>query len=153
MTVLEDGTAHALGIWGPDDVVGLPLSTIEPYELECLSAVEATSVPTHLWQVDSSALIMHNQRLEELMLIRSYRKVDLMMLKLFSWLASRFGRDVDTGQLIDLRLTHQDIAEILGTTRVTVTRILSQLEQQGLIQRLRLHRIVLKEYETWHYEI
>ena len=57
------------------------------------------------------------------------------------------------GRLIDLRLTHQDLAELLGTTRVTVTRSLIQLEQQGLIQRLSLQRIVLQSTDCWHYEI
>jgi CRP-like cAMP-binding protein len=42
---------------------------------------------------------------------------------------------------------------MLNSTRVTITRILTQLEEQGLISRLPLHRIVLKEEELWHYEI
>jgi len=41
----------------------------------------------------------------------------------------------------------------LGATRVTVTRTLNQLEQQGLIERLPLQRIILREEEVWHYEI
>ncbi len=76
-----------------------------------------------------------------------------MLVKLLEWLATRFGRTVRQGNLIDLRLTHQDLAELVGTTRVTLTRILGQLEQQGLIERLSLHRIVLKEDEVWHYAI
>ncbi|QYO68646.1 helix-turn-helix domain-containing protein [Leptolyngbya sp. 7M] len=47
----------------------------------------------------------------------------------------------------------QDLSELLGTTRVTVTRALIQLEQQGFIQRLSLQRIVLQQAEYWHYEI
>lgn len=68
-------------------------------------------------------------------------------------LLKKIGREVETGHLIDLRLTHQDIAEMLGTTRVTITRTLSQFEQQGLIHRPPLRRIVLKEDDLWHYEI
>jgi len=76
-----------------------------------------------------------------------------MVLTLLSWLAKKFGREVETGQLIDRRLTHQNFAGMLGTTRVTITRTLSQFEQQGLIHRLPLRRIVLKESDFWHYEI
>lgn len=76
-----------------------------------------------------------------------------MLVKLLTLLSQKFGREVEQGLLIDLRLTHQDIAELLGSTRVTVTRILRQLEQQGLIQRFLLHRILLREEEVWHYEI
>jgi CRP-like cAMP-binding protein len=52
-----------------------------------------------------------------------------------------------------MRLTHEDLAEMLGSTRVTITRILGQFEQEGLIARLSLHRIVLREEEIWYYEI
>jgi CRP-like cAMP-binding protein len=75
------------------------------------------------------------------------------MIRLLFWLSRRFGEDKAQGQLIDLRLTHQDLAEFLGTTRVTVTRTLGQLEEQGLTQRLPLGRIILKESELWFYEI
>lgn len=87
------------------------------------------------------------------MLIRSYKRIDIMLLKLLNWLANRFGQDANQGRLIDLRLTHQDLSELLGTTRVTVTRALDQLEQQGFIQRLSLQRIVLQQAEYWHHEI
>jgi CRP-like cAMP-binding protein len=73
---------------------------------------------------------------------------------LLSWLAKKFGQEVAQGQLIDLRLTHQEIAEIMGTTRVTVTRLLKELETQGIIQRLPRKFIVLHEKQPfWHYEI
>ena len=50
----------------------------------------------------------------------------MMLFKFLEWLDKRFGEDVENGRLLNLRLTHQDIAETLGTTRVTVTRILNQ---------------------------
>lgn len=87
------------------------------------------------------------------MIVRGYKTVDIMLIKLLAWLSKRFGREVEQGRLIDMRLTHEDIADLLGSTRVTITRILKQLEEDGLIHRLRLHRIVLREEEVWHYEI
>ncbi|MFN9176098.1 MAG: helix-turn-helix domain-containing protein, partial [Synechocystis sp.] len=86
-------------------------------------------------------------------LIRNYKTTDIMLIKLFTWLSRKNGKKTPNGQLIDIRLTHQDIAEILGITRVTVTRSLLQLEKQGLIERNPLHRFILKEEEIWHYEI
>lgn len=64
------------------------------------------------------------------------------VLELLTWLAQRFGRPIEQGTLIDLPLTHQQLAETISTTRVTVTRLLEQLEQAGLIWRIR-RRIVL----------
>lgn len=148
MTYLDDGTIVTLGIWGAGDIVGSALSTIEPHIIECLSAVEAVALPLDRQNKMVEALAAHVEQAEELMVIRSYRTVDSMLLKLLGWLAKRFGRTVDNGQLIDLRLTNQDVAEILCSTRVTVSRVLTQFEDQGMIQRLPLHRIVLCNQET-----
>ncbi len=153
LTWLEDATVVTTGLYGPGDVVGQALSTVDPYQIECMTPVEAILLNLETDQIPSEWLLTHLQQAEDLIIIRSYRRVETMLVKLLGWLAKRFGRDIETGNLIDLRLTHQDLAELMGTTRVTVTRILGQLEEQGLIERLPLHRIVLKEYELWHYEI
>jgi CRP-like cAMP-binding protein len=153
LTWLDDGTTVGLGVWGPGGVVGKSLSTIEPYQIECLTKVEATPFPVAQLHSTPTLLLEHRQQLEELMVIRSNRRVDTMLLRLLNWLAKSFGQTVHNGELIDLRLTHQDLAELLGTTRVTVTRTLNQLEQQNLIQRLSLQRIVVQKDEVWHYEI
>ncbi|NJN88199.1 MAG: Crp/Fnr family transcriptional regulator [Leptolyngbyaceae cyanobacterium SL_7_1] len=153
VSYLEDGTAIVLGIWGAGDVVGQSLSAIRPYHIESLTSVEASSEAATLHEKSTELLLTHLRRSEELMIIRSYKRIDIMLLKLLNWLAHRFGQTTQKGCLIDLRLTHQDLSELLGTTRVTVTRVLSQLEQQGLIQRLTLQRILLQETELWHYEI
>ncbi|HEY9861606.1 MAG TPA: Crp/Fnr family transcriptional regulator, partial [Candidatus Obscuribacterales bacterium] len=128
---LEDGTVVTLGLWGAGEIVGKALAQIDPYQLECLTKVKATRLQTENWQQTQSALLAHIQQAGELTLIRSHRRVDIMLLKLLNWLGKKFGRQVEQGQLIDLRLTHQDIAEMLGSTRVTITRTLNQLEQQG----------------------
>ncbi|MEC9028805.1 MAG: helix-turn-helix domain-containing protein, partial [Cyanobacteriota bacterium] len=38
------------------------------------------------------------------------------------------------GITIDLRLSHQSIAEAIGSTRVTITRLLGDLRNSGLVQ-------------------
>lgn len=153
LTHLETGCALTTGIWGAGAVVGNAFSIVRPYQIECLTAVQA--VPLRLDELvnPSEMLLQHLHQSEELMLIRSHKRIDAMLLQLLNWLGRRFGQDVHMGRLIDLRLTHQDLAELLGTTRVTVTRSLIQLEQQGLIQRLSLQRIVLQSTDCWHYEI
>jgi CRP-like cAMP-binding protein len=153
LTWLEDGTTVVLGIWGTGEIVGKPLANSDIYQIECLSKVEATLVPIADLPDFSTLLLEHVNQLEALAQIRSYKRIDLMLLKFLNWLGQRFGKDVSQGRLIDLRLTHLDIAEALGTTRVTITRILNQFEQQGIIEYLPLKRIVLHEVDVWHYEI
>jgi len=43
-------------------------------------------------------------------------------------------RRVENGVLIDLPLTRQDLADMAGTTHYTVSRILSQWEQENMIE-------------------
>jgi CRP-like cAMP-binding protein len=152
-TYLEDGTTVALGLWGSGDVVGGYLSRMNPYQMQCLTKVEATVLPVTEWNELTETLLNHIQQAEELMVIRSHKKVETMLIKLLAWLSHKFGSEVEQGRLIDMRLTHEDLAELIGSTRVTITRILGQFEQEGLIDRLSLNRIVVREEDIWYYEI
>ena len=49
-------------------------------------------------------------------------------------LAKDFGEPCEAGLRLNLRLTHQEIASALSTTRVTVTRVLGQLRDEGWLQ-------------------
>nr|WP_242041824.1 helix-turn-helix domain-containing protein [Alkalinema sp. FACHB-956] len=75
------------------------------------------------------------------------------LVRLLVWLSDRFGEESSLGAVINFRLTHQDIADLLGTTRVTVTRLLNQLEKQGTIERPSIRKIILKEIDCWYYQI
>ncbi len=154
LTWFEDGTTVTLGLWGAGDVVGRVLSKEDPYQIECLTPVEATVLPLDRWHQVNEALILHIQQFQEFVKILHRRSVDAALLELLTWLAKKFGHEVEQGQLIELGLTHQELAEILGTTRVTVTRLLNEFEKQGIIERLPRKFIVLHEKEPlWHYEI
>lgn len=154
LTWFEDGTNITLGLWGTGDVVGRALSKAEPYQIECLTPVEATKLPVDEWHQVNKAIISHIQQIQEFLEILHSRSVDASLWRLLTWLANKFGHQVEQGQLIELRLTHQEIAEIVGTTRVTVTRILREFEERGIIERLPRKLIVLREKQPfWHYEI
>lgn len=126
ITWLQDGTVVALGLWGAGDVIDRTLAS-ESVQIECLTKVEAILLTE--WQQEPAVLLAYIRQLEALAAIRSHKKVDAMLLQLLNWLADKFGREVEAGRLINLRLTHQDIAELLGTTRVTITRTLSEFDQ------------------------
>lgn len=142
ITWSEAGNLNVLGYWGPEDVVGQPLSRLTPYLMECLTSVEVGLVPAHLWYLVLDAIILHTQQTEELLHILHHERIPIRLLQLLGWLVQKFGTEVDQGQLIDLRLTHEEIAEVLSTTRVTVTKLLKQFEQEGRIRRSRHHVIL-----------
>ena len=143
LTWSEEGYLAVLGYWGVGDVVGQALSTIQPYQIQCLSSVQASYIPAPEWKQALDGIVRHVQQTEELLyIIRQVSTYD-RLLQLLNWLARKFAYKVEQGLLIDVRLTHQEISEILGTTRVTVTRLLSVFEQEGIIHRPRRHYIVL----------
>jgi CRP-like cAMP-binding protein len=154
LTMREDGTYVTLGLWGIGDVVSPALSKADPFHIECLTLGEASLLPLNQHDRVNEALIRQIQQLQEFIEILHARPVDMSLLRLLGWLAKKFGRQVDGGQAIDLRLTHQEIAEILGITRVTVTRLLKEFEEQGAIARLPRQYIVLCDRDPfWYYQI
>jgi CRP-like cAMP-binding protein len=146
LTWHEEGTAVTLGYWGTGDVVGQPLSQIHPYQIECLTGVEAACIPSHQWNWLSDAVRHYVQQTEELLYIIRSERTQQRLLKILIWLAQKFGRKVQQGQLIELRLTHQELAEVTGATRVTVTRLLNQFEKEGIISRTHRHTIILRSH-------
>jgi CRP-like cAMP-binding protein len=135
LTWNEEGTFTTLGYWGLGDVVGYPLSKIQPYQIECLTSVEATIILPHLWNEETNALLCHIQQAEELLSILHQKPTSLRLWQFLLWLSEKFGRDLEKGRLIDLNITHQDISEVLNTTRVTVTRLLQKFAAEGKILR------------------
>jgi CRP-like cAMP-binding protein len=134
VTCLEDGSVSTLGFWGAGDVVGKSLFRAQNYQLECLSVVMAS--PLQAERCSDLVMLAHIHQLEELLLIRSCKRIEETLLKLLTWLAQRFGDRQEAGLVVKVLLTHQDLAETLNTTRVTITRCMGQLERQGLIHHL-----------------
>lgn len=78
-------------------------------------------------------------RLRELATQRVERRLAGALLRL----AAQTGRKVEEGVLIGIALSRQDLAEMTGTTLYTVSRILSQWEEQGLIRSGR-ERVIIR---------
>jgi len=144
LTWNEEGAMITLGYWGAGDVVGQPLSGVYPFQIDCLTSVEATSIPYQQWHQVLDGIMAHSRQSEELFSIVRSERVYNRLDKLLIWLGNKFGRTVSQGILIDLRLTHQNLAELIGTTRVTVTKLLKVLEAEGKILRQQRHYIVLR---------
>lgn len=143
LTWSEEGTYVTLGYWGIGDLIGYPLSKVQPYQIECLTSVEVSVVPPHHWPLYTNALISHIQHSEEILTIVHRKPISLRLWQFLVWLSEKFGRNVEQGKLIDLNLTHQEISEVLNTTRVTVTRLLQQFEEKGVLLRYK-RRIILR---------
>ncbi|PPS41519.1 Crp/Fnr family transcriptional regulator [Chroococcidiopsis sp. TS-821] len=134
-TWTEEGTSIVLGYWGSGEIVGKAISRIQPLQIECLTDVECSSVPSNLWQGILNDVVEQMQQTDELICIIRRESVVLRLWEFLLWLDKKFGCDVEQGRLLDLPITHQDIADTIGSTRVTVTRMLQQLALEGKILR------------------
>lgn len=138
----ENGYVSTLGIWGPGDLVGLPLTQVEPYYVCCLGDVKAKLLAAHChWPME--ALLCHLQQTEALLQIARGKRICDRLRQFLVWLAQRFGYPTDQGRVTELQLTHQEIAETLGTSRVTITRLLKTLEQDCFMRRSRQRYVLL----------
>jgi CRP-like cAMP-binding protein len=143
LTWNEQGKPITLGFWGKGDVVGQPLSRLEPYQVVCLTPVQASQLPLESYFLPQ-ALLIHAWKSEELLSILHQPSVCERLLRLLEWLSRYFGQTIPQGTLLNLRLTHQDIAETISTSRVSVTRLINQLEREGTIVRSHRHLILKK---------
>lgn len=71
-----------------------------------------------------------NEKLENIALHGVEGQIENMLIQL----GEKHGIEVEGGILIPIKLTHQDIAEMCGTTRETVTRNLKKLVDKGSIK-------------------
>ncbi len=95
------------------------------------NAIEADSgVALLLLQGLSSRILQTETMIETL----THRDMSSRLVSFLLVLCRDFGVPSDKGITIDLRLSHQSIAEAIGSTRVTITRLLGDLRNLGLLQ-------------------
>ncbi len=90
-----------------------------------------------------SMLFVHNKVIEKLLQIlcsrlrESWDRIQLLNLNnasqrmkmLFFSLSDKYGKKTDEGVTLNIKLTHQDIADMAGMTRETVTRVIDKWQK------------------------
>jgi CRP-like cAMP-binding protein len=148
-TFNEQGKVTALGYWRTGDVVGQPLSALEILQIECITKVEAIPLQRDAWSFHLPAILRHSQLKAQLISYVMSESVPQRLVHVLRWLGSRFGVPLTEGLLIDLPLPHSAIGELIGSTRVTMTRTLGNLSKQNvLVQDKRSRIILLQPLET-----
>jgi CRP-like cAMP-binding protein len=62
------------------------------------------------------------------------REVSARLATLLSHLGDRFGEDNGSGTVLKVRLTHQDLANMIVSTREAVSKVMSEFQRDGLIE-------------------
>jgi len=159
--VSEDGQESILRVFGPGDVFGELLLTVRarPFLATALTACTVTVVPgkTFLQLLSTIPKIGFNfigvlsRHLAEMALDRgqashkwSFDRLVLTLLKL----SKAHGEEKEGRTSIVLPLTHQILADMIGTSRETVSRHLARLQREGIVTQrgrsLLIHEARLK---------
>lgn len=75
--------------------------------------------------------------------ILTYRNASLRIKALLLMLAGEYGEKTAEGETLNIKLTHQSLADMTNLTRETVTRVLDRLQKEGEITMLKSRLIRL----------
>jgi len=148
----SNGEEVLLGLAGPSMPFGSCLTSLETYQATALSDTKLIWLP--LKEIESSLglaqkllprLSWRLRQTEALLAIAGQRRVEDRLCQLLRLLKQEIGQSVVGGTRLSVRLTHQNLANTIGTSRVTVTRLLSKLKQQGRITLGPNHQIILRD--------
>jgi PAS domain S-box-containing protein len=151
-TLSEKGEEILVGLVGSSMPFGSNLTALPTYQATALTDTQLVCIPlTELAtspQIAQILLAKISQRLrqtEHLLAISGRRRVSDRLHQLLLLLKQEIGQPVPEGTCLNARLTHEDLANACCTTRVTITRLLSKLQQQGKIQFDHRHYMVLSD--------
>lgn len=151
-TIHSDGTETIVGLCGPTMTFGSPLTYLHPYWATALS--ETNLLPLSMAEIESSPalsagllpqLVRRLQQSEMWLALSGKRLVADRLRGLILQLAQDFGQVGPNGVRISVRLTHHQLATIIGTTRVTVTRLLRDFKEEGWLKVHRRQLVVAPE--------
>ncbi|MBW4655176.1 MAG: Crp/Fnr family transcriptional regulator [Kaiparowitsia implicata GSE-PSE-MK54-09C] len=114
-----------------------------PFTLQAFAHVDQTSVIWLYWhdldnwphfrrEVLDAFRYQHQRKLLWLSTLGQRRTID-RLLGFITLLIEEFGEPSDDGYYLPWSLTHAQIGSAIGSTRVTVTRLMGKLRQKGLI--------------------
>jgi CRP-like cAMP-binding protein len=133
-----NGDESILGLLQPSMPFGLPLSKLASYEAVALTDVLVMRIDQrqieqspHLAQSLHREMTRRLQQTEALLAISGERRVEDRLRELLKFLGQEMGQKTPQGVRLNVRLTHQQIAEMIGTTRVSVTRTLKDFQTAG----------------------
>src|SRR3712207_6036478 len=76
-----------------------------------------------------------------------HREVSTRLATLILNLSERFGEGNGGGTTLDMRLTHQDLANMIASTREAVSKVMSEFQREGAIE-VQNRKIVLVDKEA-----
>ena len=130
-----DGTEALVGLHGQGQVlVRHPEETCLHLHAHSRAKIRIQTWPQSALNAETAARLRQRVvQTEAWIAMQARTNMEQRLLGILSLLAEQFGRDLPEGRLIDLRLTHVQLASAIGATRTTITRLLSQLRRRRVV--------------------
>lgn len=161
----EDGKEHIINIFSDGDVFGeatlfnnisYPASAsiyedsvigiIRNSDLEALIQ-KNTELSLKIIKVLAKKLVFAQQKIKDLAFNDVFARTASQILKL----AIDYGRKADRGVIIDIELSRQELADMVGTSRETVSRAISKFKKEKSVAEEKDKLILLnpEKLKTW----
>ncbi|MBW4541222.1 MAG: helix-turn-helix domain-containing protein [Myxacorys chilensis ATA2-1-KO14] len=161
-TLSRSGEEIVVGLVAEEHVFGACLTALPVYQAIALSDVELVVIPVaeiaqsvELTQALLPRIMQRLQRAEQFLMMHGHLRVQERFNQLLRLLKEELGEAVpasdDTftgnrpGVRLKVKLTHQDFASACCTTRVTITRLLGQLQQQGKLYFDSYNHLIIRD--------
>ncbi|NEP01211.1 MAG: Crp/Fnr family transcriptional regulator [Symploca sp. SIO2E9] len=139
-TLCQNGEEVWLGWAETSAFFGCCFSLLRSYQAKALTDVHLTwfsqaeiDASPHLSQLVLPQMVRRLRQAEAMLAILGMRRVEDRLQQLLLLMKGEIGQPVAEGTRISMRLTHQNLANAIGTTRVTITRLLGKLKSEGSI--------------------
>jgi len=155
--VYQDGSEVLLGLFGTGQMV-IPHPSDTCYiqliaHTDLLATIKSWEQVSH----DPNFLEKFRSRLQQLeawAAMQARPHLDQRVLGILSLLSEQFGRTTPEGQIVDVRITHTQLATAVGATRATITRTLGDLRHQNKLSIINTadgERFCLLQWEPGHH--
>lgn len=142
----EEGRRLVLDVLGPGDLVGGPTTWTADASVRAL-------VPSELFAAGSvsirDGLARRARRAASLACAVSWYPVVERVMAALDDLALRFGRPAPGGRRIELPITQDHLAALVGATRESVNRALAGLVDEGRVRRDRRRYVIPGGSTSW----
>lgn len=139
-TLSLNGDEQIIGLAYPSMPFGLPLTQLDAYEAVTLTDVLLARIDQR--KIDQSPLLAQSllremtkrlQQTESLLTIASENRIEDRLRSLLQFLCKEIGQQTEQGVELSVRLSHKQIAQMIGTTRESITRLLGEFRKEGWV--------------------
>ena len=157
--LLPDGRRQIIGFLFPGDFLGLSITDSYAYSAEAINSATLCRFPRNQLQdlierfpqLEKRLLGMASDELaiaQEQMLLLGRKSAKEKLASMLLMLSRRAARRIQIDNPIDLPMTRNDIADYLGLTTETVSRVFTQFKTNGMISLEPDHKVRLRDMET-----